>query len=111
MSIKLERVQSIIMKNVSSIIQMELRDPNIGFVTITDVSLTNDYSYATIYVTFLDNRDQNKQLEALNHAKSLIRSKLSKTLDIRKTPDLIFKLDKSLEKGNRIDQIIRELNN
>ena len=53
MSMKKDRIEAIIQKEVSSIIQMELKDPKIGFITITDVTVTNDLSIAKIYVTFL----------------------------------------------------------
>lgn len=111
MSVKQERVAQIILKDVTDIIQFSLKDPNVGFVTITDVQVTNDYSYATIYVSFLG-KEERKQagLKALNRAKGFIRSELGKRLSIRKVPDLIFKLDDSLEKGERIDSIISQIN-
>ena len=52
-SIKVKRLEGIIRKDVSDIIQFDLKDPDVGFVTITDVRLSNDHSYATVYVTFL----------------------------------------------------------
>ena len=111
MSVKQERVAQIILKDVTEIIQYDLKDPSVGFVTITDVDVTNDYSYATIYVSFLG-KDERKQagLKALNRAKGFIRSSLSKRLTIRKVPELIFKLDDSLEKGERIESIISKIN-
>ena len=111
MSVKQERVAQIILKDVTELIQFELKDPAVGFVTITDVDVTNDYSYATIYVSFLG-KDERKQagLKALNRAKGFIRSGLSKRLSIRKVPELIFKLDDSLEKGERIEAIISKIN-
>lgn len=112
MSVKQERVAQIILKDVTDIIQFSLKDPNVGFVTITDVQVTNDYSYATICVSFLG-KEERKQagLKALNRAKGFIRSELGKRLSIRKVPDLIFKLDDSLEKGERIESIISKINN
>lgn len=111
MQIKKERLQSIIKKEISQIIFEDVKDPNIGFVTITDVDLTNDYSIAKVYVSFLDKIDINDyRLNNLNKAKGLIRSKLSKKLTIKKCPELIFILDESLKKGNRIEEVINELN-
>ena len=60
MSVKQERVAQIILKDVTDIIQFSLKDPSVGFVTITDVQVTNDYSYATIYVSFLG-KEERKQ--------------------------------------------------
>ncbi len=111
MSIRQQRVTNIIKKDISQIIQYEVNDPHIGFVTVTDVQVTNDYSYATIYVSFLGKEQRNQAgLEALNRAKGRIRSLLSNGLDIYKCPELIFKLDDSLNRGNRIDAILKEVN-
>lgn len=112
MSIKKERIASIIKKNVSSILQYEITNKNIGFVTVTDVEVTNDLSFAKIFVTFLDDEKYHKMhMEALENVKGLVRSKLAGTLSTRKCPDLIFKYDNSLNTGNRIESIINELNN
>ncbi|MEG0077751.1 30S ribosome-binding factor RbfA [Anaerorhabdus sp.] len=110
MSIKQDRLNQIIFKEVSEIIQFNLKDPNIGFVTITDVQVTNDYSYATIYVSFLGKQERNEAgLKALNHGKGFIRSELAKKLTIRKVPELIFKLDETLIKSRKIDAILQEI--
>ena len=111
MTVKKERLQSIILKEVSSIIFTEVKNPDIGLPTVTDVELTNDYSIAKIFVTFMDDEKYHqKHLEALEDSKGLIRSKLAKVLSIRKCPSLIFKIDNSLAYGNKIESIINELN-
>ena len=109
-SVKQKRLEGIIRKNISDIIQFGLKDPNVGFVTITDVHVSNDHSYAKVFVTFLG-KDARAQagLKALNRAKGFIRSELSQRLDIRRTPDLIFVLDETEEKARHIDEIIRDL--
>lgn len=58
MTVKKDRIEAIIQKEVSSIIQMELKDPKLGFITITDVTVTNDLSIAKIYVTFLGKQER-----------------------------------------------------
>lgn len=111
MSIRTERIASIILRNVTEILRNDVKDPNIGFVTVTDVTVTNDLSFAKIYVTFLDKTDKVEQrMVALNKAKGLVRSKLAKTLSTRKCPEVIFVYDDSLAVGNHIEQIIEELN-
>ena len=110
MSIKQERLAGIIAREVADIIQFSLKDPNVGFVTITDVVVSGDYSLAKLYVTILDKR--NNAEEALNNlmkAKGFIRTELGRRLTIKKCPDLAFVLDNSLEKGNRIDQLIKQM--
>lgn len=80
-------------------------------MTITDVDVTSDMSYAKIFVSFLG-QDARKEagLKALNQSKGFIRSELAKRLTIRKTPELIFQLDNSLEKGNKIEKILHDIN-
>ncbi len=111
MSQKSERVASIIRKTISEMLRTDLSDPKIGFCTVTDVTVTNDLSFAKVYVTFLGKDERNEAgLKALNRAKGRIRTHVSKQLDTRKCPELIFMLDESLKTGNRIDEIIREIN-
>lgn len=112
MSTKNEKIAGLIQKNVSEIVQFNLKDPKIGFITITDAQVTNDLSYAKIFVSFLgQNARKEAGMKALERSKGYIRSELSKRLSTRKVPELIFVLDDSLEKGNRIDRIIYEINN
>lgn len=110
-SVKHERIEGVIRKEISEFIQKEIKDPELGFVTITDVELTNDYSFAKVYVSFLGNQGSAERgLEVLNKAKGLIRSHISRKLAIKKTPELIFKLDRSLDEGDRIETILKNLN-
>ena len=108
MSIKLERIENQIRKEVSSILQYDIKNSKFGFVTVTDVEVTRDYSFATIFVSFLNTKDLIAQdkLDELNRVKGVVRTALSKRLTIRKTPELIFKIDESYDQGNRIDEII-----
>ncbi|MBR3357646.1 MAG: 30S ribosome-binding factor RbfA [Solobacterium sp.] len=109
-SVKQKRLEGIIRKNISDIIQFSLKDPDVGFVTITDVSVSSDHSYANVYVTFLGKDPRNQAgLRALNRAKGFIRTELSKRLSVRRTPELIFQLDKSIENGRHIDEIIARI--
>ena len=106
-TIKQERIAGIIKKNLSEIIQNQLKDKNVGFVTITDVEVTNELSFAKIYVTFLDKSEM--RLEALKKAKGYLKTELSKKMSTYKVPDLLFQLDESLNQGNRITEIIDNL--
>lgn len=109
-SIKQKRLGAIIRRDISEIIQYDLKDPNVGFITVTDVKVSNDHSYATVYVTFMGRGYQKKEgMEALERAKGFIRSQLAQQLDIRRCPELIFKIDETEERGQRIDEIIREI--
>lgn len=111
MSVKLERITQIVRKEISDIIQFSLKDPSIGFITVTDVEVTNDLSYAKIYVSFLGKAERKEAgLRALESAKGFMRSELGKRMSTYKVPQLIFLLDDSIEKGNRIDSIIDSIN-
>ena len=106
---KIEKVNNMIQRELSSILMMEVKDPHIGFCTITAVDITNDLSIAKVYVSFL-NKNTKKSMEALERSKGYIRSLLAKRLTIRKCPELHFVLDTSLEYGNKIETIISEIN-
>ena len=109
-SVKQKRLEGIIRKNISDIIQFEVKDADVGFVTITDVEVSNDHSYAKVYRTFLGkNARAQAGLRALNRAKGFIRSALSQRLSIRRTPELIFVIDETEEHGRHIDEIIRQI--
>lgn len=105
MTIKLERLEGIIRKEVSLILLNEVKDPTLKWVTITDVQLTKDYSTAKIFVTFP--HGQNNLMENLNKAKGYIRTSLGSKLKVKKIPSLLFEIDESLERGNRIDEILK----
>ena len=109
-SVKQKRLEGIIRKNISDIIQFEVKDADVGFVTITDVEVSNDHSYAKVYCTFLGkNARAQAGLRALNRAKGFIRAALSQRLSIRRTPELIFVIDETEEHGRHIDEIIRQI--
>lgn len=111
MTLKADKISGIIQKEVSEIIQFSLKDPKIGFITITDVKTTNDLSIAKVYVSFLgQNARKDAGMKALDRSKGFIRSELAKKLSIRKVPSLIFLEDTSLEKGNKIERIIADMN-
>ena len=88
----------------------EVKDNNIKFVTITDVKLASDLSYAKIYVTVSDKDKVDITMQSLNQAKGFIRKKLSERIDIRHTPELSFTFDESIEYGKKIEQIIEKIN-
>lgn len=107
---KQEKMNHICQRAISEIIQFELKDPKVGFVTITDVQVTSDNSYAKVFVSFLGKQERAEAgLKALNRSKGFIRSALAKRLSIRKTPEIIFEIDHSLEQGNKIERILADI--
>ncbi|RIX51783.1 30S ribosome-binding factor RbfA [Paenibacillus nanensis] len=110
--IRVGRVSEQIKKELSQIIQMELKDPRIGFITVTGVETTSDLSQARIYLSVLGSDEQKEEtLKALGRATGFLRSELGKRMKLRHTPELLFKFDSSIEYGSRIESLLTELNN
>lgn len=107
---KLEHLQSQIQRALTDIYRRDVKDNSIGFMTITEVRLTNDYSYLTVYYTILgqDNKKEAAR-KALERSKSYVRRELARKVKMRKVPDLIFKYDESLEYGNRIEEGLKKV--
>jgi len=87
------RLVSLIVKNITDIIQFELKNPKIGFVTITHSEMNHDLSLVKIFVSFFDAKDTGTKLSELRNAKGYIRSQLASKMDIYKVPDIVFVLD------------------
>lgn len=109
MSLKIDRLNNIIMKEVSVILQMEVKDPNVKFVTITAVRTTNDLSFCKIYVTTLKDEFKSETMKALKNASGYIRKELANRIEIRHVPKIEFVYDESIEYGKRIEDKIKEI--
>ncbi|MEG1647731.1 MAG: 30S ribosome-binding factor RbfA [Bacilli bacterium] len=109
MSVKIERINNMLVEQISYILATEIKDNDIKFVTITDVKTTNDLSFAKVYFTVLNER-RTETLEALNNAKGYIRRQLSDRIEIRHIPELTFVYDESIEYGQKIETIIEQIN-
>ncbi len=111
MSVKTERIANLLVKEISDILQNEVYDQDIKFVTITYCKVDTDLSLAQVYCTVLDDSKKEKCLHDLNAAKGFIKTELAKRkLEIRKIPDLRFIYDESISYGNKIEKIIKEIN-
>ena len=104
------RVASSISRNISDIILFELKNSVFKLVSVNQVNVSNDYSFAKIYVSHLDGRKVDEAVSELNAKKGLIRSLLAKKMDIYKVPELLFIKDETYDNGEKIEAIIRELN-
>ena len=112
MSIKTERLASALHKEISDIVANEMRDKGQAFITITHVKLSTDLSYAKIYFTTLFDTKKKKVLADLNNAKGFIKNELCKRkFKIRKIPELEFIYDTSVEHGEKIEKIIKDIKN
>ncbi len=106
-----KRVSELIRREISTLLETRVKDPRIGFVTVTDVEVTFDLREATVYVSSLeDDPDRREEiLEALNNAAGYLRHQLAENLRIKVIPRIRFEWDESLERGQRIERILREL--
>jgi len=104
-----DKLDSIFRKELSVIISQEINDPKLGFPTVTDVKIAPDLSVCHVYVSFLGkNYKKRDGIEALRHAKGFIKSRLAKSVKIRKIPDLTFVVDDTLDKAERIEKLLSE---
>ena len=109
MSIKIDRIASQMLKEISYILATEVKDNDIRFVTVTDVKVTNDLSFAKVYVTVLKEDKIEETMKALKSAAGFIRKELANRLEIRHIPELEFVYDESIEYGKKIENIIESI--
>lgn len=105
-----DRVQEQIMRDLAELTRTGLKDPRAGFITITEVELTRDYSHATMWYTVMDEKTREVTAEALDNAKGHLRSELAKRIKVFKTPELHFEYDESIERGMNISSLIDQAN-
>src|SRR5947209_6984073 len=106
------RVAEEIQRRASQFIREELKDPRLGFLTITGVDINSDLTHATVFVSVLgDETEQRQTMEALRRAKGLIKRDIGDWLRIRTVPEIVFKHDTSIERGTRILQLMKGLEN
>ena len=108
MANKQERIASVIRKNIAEIIQFEVKDPHLGFISIPEVRVSKDFSYATVYVSFFKDEDIEPSLEVLNKAKGFIRTELAHKMDTRRVPEIRFVLDEGYKKEERISELLKK---
>jgi ribosome-binding factor A len=105
-----ERVSERIHHEISDLLQNEIRDPRLAYVTVTDVAITPDLALATVFVSALGDREaQDNALAALERASGYIRRELAQRLRMRVTPTVRFVPDESWERGARVDALLDSL--
>ncbi len=107
---RLERVNQLMKEEISRLVQRELKDPRLGFVTITEVDVTPDLRQAKVYVSVLGAEDKwVASFKAIESARGFIWSALRKNLDLRVTPQLLFRPDRSMEHAARMSALLAGL--
>jgi ribosome-binding factor A len=104
-----ERVGDLIREEVADLIMYKLKDPRIGFVTVTGVEMTADLKLARVFVSIMKEEERELTLDILNSSKNFIRSNLSKRLRMKFIPAIEFRLDTSVEYGFKIDRLLKEI--
>lgn len=107
-----ERIGDLIKEEVSQIIQYELKDPGIGFVTITGVEVSDDLKHAKIFYSVLGDESAKKESSsALKRACGFVQHEIGRRLRLKYTPEIYFQFDPSVEYGARIETLIKEIHN
>lgn len=97
-------------KELGDIIGRKLKDPRIGFVTVTGVEVTGDLQQATVFISVFGDDEQKEQtLRGLAKASGFIRTEIGKRIRLRKTPEISFKFDESIEYGSRIETLLTDI--
>jgi ribosome-binding factor A len=104
-----QRVGHLLRKEVSDIIMNRVKDPRLGFLTVTDVEVTEDLKLARVYVSVLKDEDKETTFEILNSAKSFVRSELGRRLRMKSIPAVEFRLDTTVQYGARIEKLLKQI--
>jgi ribosome-binding factor A len=101
-----QKLGDLIQRELSQLVQRELRDPRVGMITITGVDVSPDFSHAKVFFTLL-NQDHLEEAKAgLKRAAGFLRSQLAKRIKLYTTPELRFEYDESVERGDRLSRLI-----
>jgi ribosome-binding factor A len=107
---RVPRLNEQLRREITEIVRLELRDPRIGPVTITEVRITPDLDFARVFITTLeDGPERAETIAGLRAAAPFIRTELGRRLRIRHTPELRFELDESLERARRIESLLAQV--
>ncbi|MDP6647356.1 MAG: 30S ribosome-binding factor RbfA [Dehalococcoidales bacterium] len=108
---RVERVNSLIRQEISQLLQRQVKDPRLdNFITVTEVITTPDLKHTRVFISHLGSEaEKQTTLETLTAATGFFRHELAKVLNLRYTPELSFHGDDSIERGDRISQIINQL--
>jgi ribosome-binding factor A len=111
MAHRIERVNNLIRREISELIQHEAKDPRLdAFVAVTEVVTSSDLKYAKVYVSCISGtHEEQNTLKALNTASGFLRTELAKKLRLRRVPELSFCWDNSIEHGDRILRLIDQV--
>ncbi|MFH1287702.1 MAG: 30S ribosome-binding factor RbfA [bacterium] len=109
-SIRLEKINSLLREEIGNIIQRDLKDPRVGFVSVLEVKTSPDLREAKVFVSvFADEEKQKKTIKGLKNAAGFIHHEIKERLNLRHIPHIIFELDNSVENGSRILELMEKI--
>ncbi|HDK16674.1 MAG TPA: 30S ribosome-binding factor RbfA [Nitrospirae bacterium] len=103
------RVSDLIRQETADIIMRKLKDPSLGFITVTEADVSDDLRHARVYVSVLEDAKKAETLKILSSSAKFIRGELGKRIKMKFIPSLAFKLDSSIEYGSKIDRIFDKI--
>lgn len=107
---RMEKVDSTIKREVAKILREDMRDRELtGLVTVTKVETTPDFAISKIYISMIGAKNDNANLRTLKKASGFVRTKLAKNINFKKTPEIVFLFDDSIEYGYKMDKLIDEV--
>ena len=109
-SIRPERVAGLLQREVTGILSRDFRDPRLAGITVTDAEVTGDLKQATIFFSTLqEGKEREETFKALKNAAGAVRYQLASRMNLREIPEIRFEFDDSIEKGARVEEILRRL--
>jgi ribosome-binding factor A len=110
MSYRTQRVAEEMKREIANILKEDIKDPRVGFVTVTSVEVTPDFRYAKVFVSiFGDEREVNEALAGLEKASGFIRREIGQRIKLRYTPELTFRFDESIRHGAKIAHLLAHM--
>lgn len=107
---RLNRINEELKKEISNIINYEVTNSNVtGIISVTSVKITPDLRYAKVFVSILNSKNIKQTLAGLKSCSGFIRSRIANKINLRVTPELVFELDETMEYGERIDNILKDI--
>lgn len=105
------RVADLIRREVADILQNRIKDPRVGFLTVTDISLSDDLRNATVFLSILDKAEAVATVKILNASSGFVKAELGRRIRLRYMPSITFRIDEAVERGEKIDRLLRDLKN
>jgi ribosome-binding factor A len=105
-----QKLGDLIQRELSELVQRELRDPRVGMITITGVDVSPDFSHAKVFYTTLNKESLAEAKLGLKRAGGFLRSQLARRIKLYTTPELRFEYDESVERGDRLSRLIDAAN-